>query len=100
MEKVQAMNKALESEKNEMIEKLSEAKAQGVKAVLEEEERKRTEMETDLNDEIERLKEETEKMRLEMSTYKVQLEAKESREFDEEREDVEAVCGGKMEKKT
>ncbi|CAI2347583.1 unnamed protein product [Caenorhabditis sp. 36 PRJEB53466] len=91
VEKVQAMNKALEAEKNEMIEKLSEAKAQGVKAVLEEEEKKRKTVETELNEEIERLREETEKMRLELATAKVQLEAKESSEFDEQREDVEAL---------
>ena len=85
------MNKALEAEKNEMIDKLSEAKTQGVKAVLEEEERKRSSLESELNEEIERLKEEVEKMRLEMTTYKVRLEAKESSEFDEQKEDVEAV---------
>lgn len=68
VEKVQAMNKALESEKNEMIEKLSEAKTQGVKAVLEEEERKRNQLEAEMNEEIEKLKEQTERMSLEMAT--------------------------------
>ncbi|PIC38682.1 hypothetical protein B9Z55_010610 [Caenorhabditis nigoni] len=91
VEKLQAMNKALEAENNEMIDKLSEAKTQGVKAVLEEEEKKRSILESDMNEEIERLKEEIEKMTLEMSSYKVRLEAKESSEFDEHNEDIETL---------
>ncbi|CAD6185936.1 unnamed protein product [Caenorhabditis auriculariae] len=45
VDQLQAVVKALESEKNEMVDKLSEAKQQGVKAVLEEEEKRRLELE-------------------------------------------------------
>ncbi|PAV75689.1 hypothetical protein WR25_15181 isoform A [Diploscapter pachys] len=61
VDELQAVTRALEAEKSDMIEKLSEAKTQGVKAVQDESEKRREALEKEWQEKMEAMKEEHER---------------------------------------
>ncbi|PIO52511.1 hypothetical protein TELCIR_26183, partial [Teladorsagia circumcincta] len=68
--KVDELQQALEAEKGDMIEKLSAAKLQGVKAVRDEEEKKREELAAEFSEKEQRMQEDFERRLKELESLK------------------------------